>query len=45
MKALCNVPGTWWIFKHSREKRYLGRKDLPVFLQTNSSEHFYGGMK
>lgn len=34
VKSPCNVPGTWWIFKHSREKRCLGMKNLPVFLQT-----------
>lgn len=44
VKSPCNVPGTWWIFKHSREKRCLGRKNLPVFLQTYSSDHFYSGM-
>lgn len=44
MKAPRNVPGTWWVFKHSTEKRCLGRKNLPVFLQTYLSEHFYSGM-
>ena len=44
VKASCQVPGTWWIFKHSREKKCLGRKNLPVFFQTYPSEHFYSGM-